>query len=57
MNDQPCQLWPTHPVPQWLQTPLVILLLIGLGAVLGWTAGVSFTHFWHYKFKIWMDKL
>lgn len=55
--NEPCQqLWPNHPVPMWLQSPFVIALLLLIGLVHGWWAGVAFTHYYHYRFKEWLDR-
>jgi len=51
---QPCQLWPNHPLPHWLQTPLALILLTLNGAGIGFSLGVMFTHWWHYKIKLWL---
>jgi len=56
MVNTPCQLWPNHPLPTWLQSPLVIILLLLVGACFGWTAGCAFTHWWHYKIKLLIER-
>jgi len=44
MSEQPCQLWPNHPLPAWLQSPFVMAVLILWGAVHGWWAGRGSAH-------------
>ena len=53
---EPCQLWPNQPWPHWLQTPIAIFGLLFLGALFGWQTGVMFTHFYHYKVKLWLER-
>lgn len=52
---EPCQLWPNHPWPLWLQTPLAVLGIFLCGTWTGWAMGVMWTHHWHYKVKPWLE--
>jgi hypothetical protein len=54
--NEPCQLWPNHPIPEWLRSPFVIFLLFLIGALFGFSAGAFYTHWWHYKIKTWLHR-
>lgn len=55
MIETPCQLWPNHPLPVWLQTPGVIIMMILIGVCFGvqlgmmWRSGIDKLFDWMFK--------